>query len=123
VTDTLLQTKLHIPPLRSSLVPRPRLIARLNAGLGDLPLIVLTAGITADDMYAQIPGTMRSVVGRDVIAKVYDATREMQLELVSLSTQGKQVIAEESGHYIQLDQPDLVIDAIRTIVEQVRGDG
>ena len=30
----LLRTKLYIPPLRPELVPRPRLIARLNAGFG-----------------------------------------------------------------------------------------
>lgn len=42
----------------------------IPGSLGDLPLIVLTAGITADEMYAQIPEAMRSVVGRDVIAKV-----------------------------------------------------
>ncbi|HBY94748.1 MAG TPA: hypothetical protein DEP84_12455 [Chloroflexi bacterium] len=33
VTDTLLKTKLYIPPLRPNLVPRPRLIVRLNQGL------------------------------------------------------------------------------------------
>jgi LuxR family transcriptional regulator, maltose regulon positive regulatory protein len=32
MTD-LLTTKLHIPPLRPSLVPRPRLIAQLDEGL------------------------------------------------------------------------------------------
>lgn len=122
VTDTLLQTKLHIPPLRSSLVPRPRLIARLNAGLGDLPLIVLTAGITADEMYAQVTGVVRSVIGRDVYVKVYEANQELQQELANLPTQGKQVIVEDSGHYIQWDQPAVVIDAIRTIVEQVRSE-
>jgi LuxR family maltose regulon positive regulatory protein len=31
--ETLLQTKLYIPPLRPNLVPRPRLIERLNQGL------------------------------------------------------------------------------------------
>ena len=90
--------------------------------LGDLPLIVLTAGITADEMYAQIPEAMRAVVGRDVIAKVYEAGQEMHKELARLSTRGKQIIATESGHNIHLDQPDLVIDAIREIVEQVRGE-
>jgi len=35
---------------------------------------------------------------------------------------GKQIIAEKSGHEIHWDQPELVIDAIRTIVEQVRSD-
>ena len=31
--QSLLATKLHIPPIRSELVSRPRLIERLNAGL------------------------------------------------------------------------------------------
>ncbi len=45
MNEALLQTKLHIPTLRSSYVPRPRLIARLNAGLdGKLTLISAPAG-------------------------------------------------------------------------------
>jgi LuxR family maltose regulon positive regulatory protein len=32
VPETLLQTKLYIPPLRPDLVPRPRLIEKLNQG-------------------------------------------------------------------------------------------
>ncbi len=34
MTTPLLSTKLYIPPIRPKLVPRPRLIERLNAGLG-----------------------------------------------------------------------------------------
>jgi pimeloyl-ACP methyl ester carboxylesterase len=44
----------------------------------------------------------------------------MQKELASFSTQGQQVIATKSGHLIHYNQPELVIDAIRTLVEQVR---
>ena len=41
----LLQTKLYIPPPRPNLVSRPRLIERLNAGLGrKLTLIAAPAG-------------------------------------------------------------------------------
>ena len=43
---------------------------------------------------------------------------DLQRELVSLSSRGKQVIAEKSGHNIHRDQPDLVIDAIRQVVEE-----
>lgn len=43
-----------------------------------------------------------------------------QKDLAALSPQGKQIIATESGHAIQLDQPGLVIDAIREVVERVR---
>jgi LuxR family maltose regulon positive regulatory protein len=43
--DTLLQTKLQIPPTRSDLIHRPQLIERLNAGLEDrLILISAPAG-------------------------------------------------------------------------------
>ncbi len=34
MSDTLLKTKLYIPQIRSQLVPRPRLLERLNEGLG-----------------------------------------------------------------------------------------
>jgi pimeloyl-ACP methyl ester carboxylesterase len=85
--------------------------------LGDLPLIVLSAGATFD----QMPEAVVTAIGRDVLAQVIQVSQELQQELVSLSTQGKQVIAEKSGHYIQWDQPDLVIDAIREVADQVCG--
>jgi LuxR family maltose regulon positive regulatory protein len=47
VSDTLLQTKLYIPPLRPNTVPRPRLVDRLNRGLQEdckLTLISAPAG-------------------------------------------------------------------------------
>jgi len=92
----------------------------LPRSLGDLPLIVLSAGIPADEGYAQLGKVMRSIISREIFAKVHEANQDMQQDLVSLSTQGKQVIATESGHLIQYDQPDLVIDAIRSMVEQLR---
>lgn len=45
MTETLLQTKLHIPVTRRSLVPRTRLLVKLNAGLdGRLTLVAAPAG-------------------------------------------------------------------------------
>ena len=45
MTTPLLITKLYIPPVRPSLVPRPRLIERLHAGLHrKLTLISAPAG-------------------------------------------------------------------------------
>ena len=35
-----------------------------------------------------------------------------QARLLSLSTDAKQVLVPDSGHYTQLDQPQIVIDAI-----------
>ena len=88
------------------------------ASLGDIPLIVLSAGATFD----QMPEAVVTAIGSDALAQVIQVSQELQQDLVSLSTQGKQVIAEESGHYIQWDRPDLVIDAVRTMVEQMRSE-
>ena len=48
------------------------------------------------------------------------AWAELQAELARRSSSGRQIIAEKSGHYIQFDQIDLVIDAIRQVVEATR---
>lgn len=49
-----------------------------------------------------------------------DQWMRFQQDLASLSPQGKQIIATESGHFIQDQQPEIVISAIREIVEQAR---
>jgi len=46
---------------------------------------------------------------------------EAQQRLAALSTKGSLMVAKGSGHYIQLEQPGLVLDAVRQVVTQVRG--
>jgi pimeloyl-ACP methyl ester carboxylesterase len=45
---------------------------------------------------------------------------ELQDDLAKLTPDARHVTATESGHYIQLQQPELVIDAVREVVEAVR---
>lgn len=45
---------------------------------------------------------------------------ELQTKLLSLSSNSKQLIAENSGHFIIIDRPDVVIDAIKQVVWSVR---
>jgi pimeloyl-ACP methyl ester carboxylesterase len=78
--------------------------------LGDLPLRVLTQttpmvgeGISAED------GAL--------MLKVF---QELQTEISTRSTRGSQTLVANSGHYIQRDQPQVVIDAVREVVEIVR---
>ena len=78
--------------------------------LGDKPLIVLTHGMK-DATLASSPE------GAD---QAEQAWAELQAELTRRSSSGKQITAEKSGHYIQFDQPDLVIEAIRQVVEAIR---
>ena len=50
-----------------------------------------------------------------------DVWDELQLELVALSSEGERRIATRSGHIIQFEQPELVIQGIIDMVEGVRG--
>lgn len=81
--------------------------------LGNLPLIVLSHGLP-DQSLGLTEAQQKQFEQEWTI---------MQKELLGLSSNSKQVIAEQSGHYIQLDQPELVIAAIRELwgkVQQAR---
>ena len=56
-------------------------------------------------------------IDQDVRDKLAEAWLESQRDLVRLSSAGIHIIAEESGHCVQCDQPDLVADAIRALAE------
>ena len=81
----------------------------LGPDLGDIPLVVLTAGRRS-----------ASPLPLDIAERLDQVRLETQQELLTLSSHSTHVIAEESGHGIQEDQPDLVIEAIRQVVEEAR---
>jgi pimeloyl-ACP methyl ester carboxylesterase len=81
-----------------------------TAALGDLPLAVLSRD--PDKPSADLPA--------DLAQPANAAWEKMQEELAHLSTRGTRTIAKNSGHYIQIDRPDVVIDAVHSVVEQVR---
>jgi pimeloyl-ACP methyl ester carboxylesterase len=55
-------------------------------------------------------------------ARGADATwRDLQRNQVTLSERGCQIVAEQSGHVVVVDQPQVVVDAIRAIVTAARG--
>ena len=47
--------------------------------------------------------------------------RKLQRDQAALSRRGCQIIAEGSGHVVQHDRPDVVVQAIRAIVDGTRG--
>jgi pimeloyl-ACP methyl ester carboxylesterase len=72
--------------------------------LGNIPLIVLYRGIADSPTPGMTPEENQQWwLG-------------LQTELAALSPQGKLVLADRSGHHIQLDQPNLVIDAIEQVL-------
>jgi pimeloyl-ACP methyl ester carboxylesterase len=82
-------------------LPQPK-----PASLGDLPMVVLSHGLpeaTGDSSTQQL--------------RYEQEWTKMQNELAGLSSNSKQIIAEKSGHYIQLDQPELVIASILELIQ------
>jgi len=64
--------------------------------LGDMPLVVLSRGDADEER------------------------KKTQASLAAMSRIGRQVIAERSGHHIPLDEPDLVVTAIRDVLDAAR---
>jgi pimeloyl-ACP methyl ester carboxylesterase len=67
--------------------------------LGDKPLIVLTRGIPDED-------------SKDL----EEEHRRDHAAIATMSRNGKLVIASRSGHHVQLDEPELVVNAIREVL-------
>jgi pimeloyl-ACP methyl ester carboxylesterase len=79
--------------------------------LRSIPYVVLSHGQPFDlgpDLPADFP------------AVVEDAWTTLQDDLADLLPRTPHVVARRSGHYVQLDQPELVIGAIERVVRGVR---
>lgn len=81
--------------------------------LGDLPLLVLSQGNPpkANDSYGF------SLQDAQAQRKVWN---QLQIELSQLSTNGQRFVAQRSGHVIQFEQPELVIDKVNALVANLR---
>jgi pimeloyl-ACP methyl ester carboxylesterase len=79
--------------------------------LGDMPLIVLTAG--------NIPPRPGETVAAN--GARYEVWRAMHEEIAALSTRGKRCRIEGAGHFIQLDKTEVVIAAIEEVIALARG--
>ena len=85
--------------------------AQAASPLRDMPMIVLTHGgpFPFPDDYP--------------VEALEEVWTTGQKQLAALVQGTEQIVATESSHYIQLDQPDLVISAIRDVVDAVRDPG
>ena len=79
--------------------------------LRPMPLVVLSKGLPFDfppDLSLEFSNAAES------------AWTGAQNDLARLLPGARQVTATQSGHYIQQDQPELVVEAVRQVVEAVR---
>lgn len=89
--------------------------AAMASPLRDIPFAVIAHGRSFE---ADTPvGAMPDDYPWDAVET---ATRELYTELAESVPGGRLIVAEQSGHYVHLEQPDLVIDVIRQVVDAVR---
>jgi pimeloyl-ACP methyl ester carboxylesterase len=86
-------------------------MARSAVGLDSVSLIVLTRGVRFP-----FPDT---TYGNRLLAQWIALSGELARE----SVLGKQIVVAGSGHFVQLDKPGAVIEAVREEVERVRQAG
>lgn len=71
--------------------------------LGSLPLIVLSQGSQDSQMSDER----------------FQRWEALQLDLTKLSSNSQRIVAENSGHLIPLDQPELVVNVVRQLIANV----
>jgi hypothetical protein len=62
----------------------------------------------------------RGCPNNDVGDQLNEERKRMQSDLLNLERNSKQIVAANSGHHIQLDEPEVVTSAIQQVVEAVR---
>ena len=80
---------------------------------GAKPLIILTAAVAVDPKL--------TAAEREASARSWKSWKAGHDQLAARSTRGRNRVVPDTGHFIQQDQPQAVIDAIRTVVSEVRG--
>jgi pimeloyl-ACP methyl ester carboxylesterase len=104
---------------RAETAQREATMARVRAipTLGSTPLTVITStkfgSFYRDPLPAELSGRLLELIQKTLW--------ESELDMSRLSMNSTITPVERSGHYIQFDRPDAVIDAVHTMVEVVQG--
>lgn len=80
---------------------------RSASWLPDIPIVVISH---------RVDGTITSTTE----AKRAEIWMDMQSDLARRALRGKHVISATDDHYIQLSQPQLIVDSIRDVIERSR---
>ncbi len=84
--------------------------------LGDMPLVHLNSGSLVFDPGASwwppdLPAELAEAFTQSFI--------ESKLALTNLSSKGREILVQESGHHIHHDKPEAVIDIVRQVIKEI----
>lgn len=91
----------------------PREIINPHRRYGDMPLIVLTSG--RHPMPPAIPAVVRHQA-----TLYFQALASGHVALAKLSTRGQNQLVPDSGHFIQFDNPSVVLAMVNRVLEEIR---
>ncbi|HYF80537.1 MAG TPA: alpha/beta hydrolase [Symbiobacteriaceae bacterium] len=86
--------------------------------LGSLPLTVLCQALPDRE---KVMATTSPGFPVDLACELHRVNAELQKDLAALSTEGVHHIVEQSGHFIHIDRPDVVVAAVASLLNRVRG--
>ena len=96
--------RLAPPAAQSEFQSLPESVSEVRAAAPppDVPVVVITAG------------------RHDEAEQLRAAWMELQSDLVRRMPRARQIMADSSSHYVQFDDPAVIVDAIRELVEKAR---
>jgi pimeloyl-ACP methyl ester carboxylesterase len=110
LTPSAARLDVMIAELEALDTSRAQVRAARSVGLGAIPTVVISSGqpVSVPDL-------------PDEVNREYDATwQQLHVEQTAMSSQGQRIVAGGSGHTVQYDQPDLVVEVLRGMVEAAR---
>ena len=78
---------------------------------GNIPLVIITGA--ASNRYDDLPTEKL----RKQMFVIWDG---LQKGLLNLSTDSEQILAHKSAHYVQLEQPEIVIESIKKMISKAK---
>jgi pimeloyl-ACP methyl ester carboxylesterase len=89
-----------------------------------VPVIVLTADQPqlTPEVLAEAEGQLPAGVDQELVDALWAAQLAAQDKLAKMFSSAEHITNTKSTHYIQLDNPRLVTDSIRQVVEEIRND-
>lgn len=82
-------------------------VRRSPRDLGDIPIVVLT----------KEPSPPTATETPELRAAKNAVWLRLHEEIAAMSSRGRRLTVENSGHYIQLDRPEVVVNAIREVLD------
>ncbi|MDZ5471684.1 alpha/beta hydrolase [Bacillus sp. 31A1R] len=84
-----------------------------NQSLGDIPLTVISHGISLAEDAAKVG------LSKEDGQEMEEIWQEQQKKLLSLSSNSKHVIAQNSGHLIHQYEPELIVEEVKAVLDNL----